>query len=87
MHPTTTSTFDRTARLCGHLRLAGGFALLLVACGGGGSSGGGVAATPAESFAREQIDQTSETSEPVEINGTSFSFSEDPAAFDELLNP
>jgi hypothetical protein len=66
-------------------------ALALACCALCGCRNGGgddaPAATDFAAFVRDLVDSTSESAEPVPLNGRSFAFSEDPTAFDGLLGP
>lgn len=55
----------------------------LTACGGGGNDD----PAPANftSFVQGVVTTTSETAEPISLEGRDFTFSEDPAAFDALF--
>ena len=63
---------------------------VLVGCGGG--NGGTPPPEPEDNrvdfngFVVEQINNTAENTDPVEINDTEFVFSEDENAFDSVLN-
>jgi hypothetical protein len=51
--------------------------------GGGGGGQTSFTATVTDLI----VNQTSETGEPIEVDGTTFAFSDDPTAFDTLLPP
>lgn len=57
----------------------------LGSCLGACSGRGGGDESDFDNFVHGVVAQTSETSEPVDINGLEFDFSEDPAAFDDLF--
>ena len=60
--------------------------LLLAACND--SSGGGGGQVDFDATVTDLIEnQTSDTGEPIEVDGTTFTFDEDPAAFDDVLPP
>lgn len=76
------------------------FALLAAGCGGGGGSygGGGGGNNPPPPapppgptgtafgpFIKSQLAQTSDTSEPTEVNDQQFEFDENETAFDDVL--
>ena len=63
--------------------LLGVLGLALSGCSSGGGGGGGAASF--DTFVHGVVTQTSETSEPLDVNGQDFNFSEDPAAFDDLF--
>lgn len=59
-------------------------AALLSGCGDGG--GGGSGQTNFDSFVIDLVqNRTSDTAEPAPIEGKTFRFDDDPAAFDELF--
>ena len=59
-------------------------AALFSGCGDGGSGGNGQ--TNFDSFVIDLVqNRTSDTAEPAPIEGKTFRFDEDPAAFDELF--
>jgi hypothetical protein len=60
--------------------IALGVAALAAACSDSGDGG-----TRFDGFVLNLIDQTSDTTEPVAIEGRNFVFSENPAAFDALF--
>lgn len=61
-------------------------ALFLAGCSD--DDDGGAAATDFDAFVTDVVvNGTSETAEPVEIDGVAFAFDEDPAAFDDVLPP
>lgn len=64
--------------------LAGAAALVLAfgSCGGGSSK---TKPTNFNAFVNSIATTQSDTAEPVDVNGTQFTFSEDPAAFDALF--
>jgi hypothetical protein len=84
------------------LAFAFGVALLTAGCGGGGSGGygggssdGGMGTAPPppapvatafNGFVKEQLAQTSDTSDPMEMNDRQWEFDyDDEAAFDDVL--
>lgn len=60
------------------------FVLALVACGLSACNGGGSGPSGA-AFVKNQLNRTSETSEPVAIDGLDLQFSESTAEFDSLF--
>lgn len=56
--------------------------LVLGACHGGSSK---TVPTNFTSYVKSIASTQSDTAEPVDVNGTQFTFSEDPAAFDALF--
>lgn len=61
-------------------------ALAALAAGCGGNSSGGDDAVELSAFVADLIQNTSDTTDPVEINGLEFEFDEtDTAAFDSVL--
>ncbi len=66
--------------------LASAVVALLAGCGGNGGGGGDAGATRFDDFVIDIVQNgTFDTIDPVELNGQSFSFNEDPAAFDVLF--
>jgi hypothetical protein len=69
-------------------------ALLAAGCGGGGYGGGrsgnnnppsGMTNSSFVSFVKAQFAQTSDTTEPVEVNDKQFDFDDSETAFDDVL--
>ena len=74
------------------------FALLAAGCGGGGGYGGGggtnnpppapppgPTGTAFAPFIKSQLAQTSDTSEPTDVNDQQFEFDDNETAFDDVL--
>jgi hypothetical protein len=69
--------------------------LLLAGCGGGGGYNSGSSPAPQQpapptptvfgAFVKTQLSQTSDSSEPVDVNEVQFQFDEDETAFDDVL--
>jgi hypothetical protein len=66
-----------------HLFVALSIALAVVACNGGHHDGNGT--TNFNGLVENLAANPSDTAEPIQINGASFTFSEDPHAFDALF--
>jgi hypothetical protein len=60
------------------------FALTTLACSSDSNDDDGGGAT-SDAFVLDLIDNTADDTDPVAINGTTFSFSEDEGAFDDLF--
>jgi hypothetical protein len=67
--------------------IAGIVSVLAIAGCGGGSHGGSSTSTTTDfnAFVRQQLDETSDTTQPVPINDKTFRFSDDPNAFNDLF--
>jgi hypothetical protein len=63
--------------------LASILAAVSAGCGGGGHDDAGP--TSFTGFVTDLATDTSDTAEPVPVNGATFTFSEDPHAFDALF--
>jgi len=59
--------------------------LLLAGCGDGGGGGNPVQKTDFTAFVKQLLANTSDTTEPAEINDLDFQFNEDEADFDDVL--
>jgi hypothetical protein len=67
-----------------HLMVAIVVGLVAAACGGGHHDDGN-GTTSFNGLVTNLASNPSETGEPIQINGASFTFSEDPHAFDSLF--
>lgn len=65
------------------LALAGVVGLFVTGCGGGGSHRDST--TNGTTFVQGLVTSTSDTTEPVSLEGKTITFSEDPNAFDALF--
>ena len=63
--------------------VAGAVGLLVTGCGGGGRHDDST--TNGTTFVQGLVTSSSDTAEPVSLDGKTFTFSEDPNAFDALF--
>ncbi len=62
-------------------------ALLAAAVGGGLAACGDETAVDFHAFVESLLEETADDTEPVEINGVPFSFSEDETVFSDVVTP